>query len=99
MKVKYSEYEHFGVSTDEGVTFKKAKGELIGSGNKLVLRCSIAEEITAVNIYKSEDSVILFNQVTQMHVFFFFYLIVGLKMFLFIFLYWTYCLTHMCICN
>lgn len=72
MKVKYSEYEHFGVSTDEGVTFKKAKGELIGSGNKLVLRCSIAEEITAVNIYKSEDSVILFNQVTQMHVFFFF---------------------------
>lgn len=76
--MKYSEYEHFGVSTDEGVTFKKAKGELIGSGNKLVLRCSIAEEITAVNIYKSEDSVILFNQVMQKHLS---YLIVELEPF------------------
>lgn len=65
VKVQYSDYDYFRVSTDEGIIFKKAKGELIRNGNKLVLRCSIAGEITSVNIYRSDDSVVIFNQVRK----------------------------------
>lgn len=62
--MKYSDGNDFYISGDEGVHFRKVNGEIINNGNKLVLRCNIGGEITAVNIFKTGDSVIIFDQVS-----------------------------------
>lgn len=61
--MKYTDGNHYLISIDEGVVFKRASGELMKNGNKVILRCIIGDEITTVNIYKSENSVIIFDQV------------------------------------
>lgn len=61
--MKYTDGNYYLISIDEGVLFKRASGELLKNGNKIVLRCIIGDEIATVNIYKSENSVIIFDQV------------------------------------
>lgn len=63
IQVKYTDGNYYLISIDEGVLYKRVSGELIKNGNKIILRCIIGDEITTVNIYKSESSVIIFDQV------------------------------------
>lgn len=63
IQVKYTDENYYLISIDEGVLFKRASGELLKNGNKVILRCIIGDEITTVNIYKSDNSVIIFDQV------------------------------------
>lgn len=63
IQVKYTDGNYYLISIDQGVLFKRASGELLKNGNKVALRCIIGDEITTVNIFKSENSVIIFDQV------------------------------------
>lgn len=71
LQVKYTDENYYLISIDEGILFKRASGELLKNGNKVVLRCIIGDEITTVNIYRSKNSVIIFDQVGLFSIMFF----------------------------
>lgn len=73
VKVKHVNRNSYQVSTDGGKSWNAIEGYLETKGNKLVLKCHIDDNISTSNVFRNQETLVLFNQVKDfnLHIFHF----------------------------